>query len=49
MNYTLLTPEIIICCTASFVLVMDLFLAQGAKKLLGWLAIAGLICAMVAV
>ncbi|MFH1097000.1 MAG: NADH-quinone oxidoreductase subunit N [Candidatus Desantisbacteria bacterium] len=49
MNYTLLTPEIIICCTAMFILVMDLFLPQSAKKLLGWIAIAGLIAGMVAV
>ncbi|MBU0699960.1 NADH-quinone oxidoreductase subunit N [bacterium] len=50
MNYTLLTPEIIVCCTALLVLVADLFMAQGSnKRLLGWLAIAGLIIGMFAV
>ncbi len=55
MNYTLLTPEIIVCCTALLVLVADLFIAQegknvkNARKLLGWIAIAGLIAGMFAV
>lgn len=42
LNYALLYPELFLCGVALFVLMLDLFLGENQKNILGWLSAAGL-------
>lgn len=46
-DYLPLAPEIFLCCAALVILVIDLFIADKHKMILGWLSIAALAVTMV--
>lgn len=49
VDFTVVLPELIVALTAMAIIVVDLYLPQSMRRLLGWLSIAGLVASFISV
>jgi NADH-quinone oxidoreductase subunit N len=49
VDFTVVLPELIVALTAMAIIVVDLYLPQSMRRVLGWLSIAGLVASFISV